>query len=76
MTGTAARSASDAGRDRPEEDIELGAEGGDRKDDHNGDQAHHEAVLNRGGATVVAQCKDLDLKFDELREHFSPLPGR
>ena len=70
------RPASDAVRDPAEQAVEVGTQRGDRENDDNGDEPDHETVLNSGGATVVAQSSGLDLKLDEARKHFSPLPGQ
>src|SRR5665647_1459738 len=62
--------------DHFEESLDRRAEGSHTNDDHHRDEPDHETVLNRGGATVFAQSSGLELKLDEARQHFSPLPGR
>ena len=63
----------DADRDTVEQGAQVATEQGNRGDDDNGDQGNHEAILNRGGTTVVAHCDELGLELDETREHFGPL---
>ena len=66
---------SDAGCDRLEKVIQLATEESDCDDDDNCDEADHQAVLNGGGATLVADLGELVLELHEVTEHCVPLPG-
>jgi len=63
----------DAGGDLVEQAFQVATEQGDGSNDDDGDQRNHQAVLDRGGATVAAQCSYLDLELDEMRKHVGPL---
>ena len=60
---------SDTGGGLAEETVEVGAECRDRDNDDDGDQGHHEAVLNGGGATVVPKAATVEPKCERSKVH-------
>src|SRR5580765_3480539 len=71
FTASSSRTSdTDAGSDRAGNGVEqvaqVGTEEGDRGDDDDGDEGDHEAVLNRGGALLVAEA---GLELDECLGH-------
>jgi tetratricopeptide (TPR) repeat protein len=60
VTAPRARPVSELGRDLAEDAVEAAAEGGQGADDGDGDEGGDEAVLDRGGALLVADELDHD----------------
>ena len=72
---TVAPEGSDAVCDALEQAVQLATERGDSDDDDDGDEADHQSVLHRSGATLVPDLGELVLELDELTKHCVPLPG-
>src|SRR6476660_10282173 len=67
IVGTAS-TGSDRGGDVVEQVAEVGAQQGHGRDDDDGDQRDHQAVLNGGGTTLTAQdVGGLELELHEKR---------